>query len=101
MLVAEVPIDINCSNGNSSLLEVQDAQLTDMPVDSAYSFHSRSEDSCLGTCSKMRKDCESDRKSIRLDISFKSPSHTGLQTSELVFHALEHCFHLSYCPLVT
>jgi len=28
--------------------------------------------------------CSKDALSVRLDISFKSPSHTGLQTTELV-----------------
>lgn len=29
-------------------------------------------------------ECVKDVKAVRLDISFKSPSHTGLQTTELV-----------------
>ena len=94
MLVAEIPQDINYSSGNASILEVQDAQPTNMPADSAsHSDHSSSEDASLATCSKMRKDGGSGVKSIRLDISFKSQSHTGLQTSELVLHTLH--FHLN------
>jgi hypothetical protein len=34
--------------------------------------------------SKMKNETGKDVNSIRLDISFKSPSHTGLQTTELV-----------------
>jgi len=34
--------------------------------------------------SKLNKDDCDTVQSIRLDISFKSPSHTGLQTTELV-----------------
>lgn len=36
-------------------------------------------------CSTMNHDDDKDMKSIRIDISFKSPSHTGLQTTELVY----------------
>lgn len=95
MLVVEVPQDINYSNGNSSVLEAQDAQPTNMPADNSRSEQSSSEDTSLATCLKQKKDGGSCVKSIRLDVSFKSPSHTGLQTSELVFHILYRCFHLN------
>ncbi|CAL5381431.1 unnamed protein product [Camellia sinensis] len=42
------------------------------------------ESSASPKCSNMNTDDDKDMKSIRLDISFLSPSHTGLQTTELV-----------------
>ncbi|ONK59009.1 uncharacterized protein A4U43_C08F2030 [Asparagus officinalis] len=85
MLVVEVPQDINYSNGNSSILELQDTQSSNMSADTASHLdHSSSEDTSSGAFSKTRMDDGSRVKSIRLDISFKSSSHTGLQTSELV-----------------
>ncbi|KAG4917675.1 hypothetical protein JHK82_055144 [Glycine max] len=43
----------------------------------------RLEDSALPKGSQMKFDALKS-KSVRLDISFKSPSHTGLQTTEIV-----------------
>lgn len=42
------------------------------------------EDSASAWCIKMNSDNMKDVKSVHLDISFKSSSHTGLQTTELV-----------------
>ncbi|WOK92760.1 hypothetical protein Cni_G01451 [Canna indica] len=87
MLVAEVPNDIDISSKNSSMVDVTHACSTMVPVsqnDSPHSDHSGSDSTSFPVNSKMRKDDTVDVKSIRLDISFKSSSHTGLQTSELV-----------------
>ncbi|KAF3324772.1 Non-canonical poly(A) RNA polymerase PAPD5 [Carex littledalei] len=79
MLEAEVPSDINLCNDNplvsDSLQEDREDMLGERGDTSTHSDAS--------TISKAHNNCTV-VKSIRLDISFKSPSHTGLQTSELV-----------------
>ncbi|XP_072977405.1 uncharacterized protein [Typha angustifolia] len=85
MLVAEVPCDINFSSENSSIMDTLQVPSTNMPGEQSNLSNpvfSSSECSSLPMCSRMKDAAEV--KSIRLDISFKSPSHTGLQTSELV-----------------
>ncbi|KAJ4804100.1 Non-canonical poly(A) RNA polymerase PAPD5 [Rhynchospora pubera] len=79
MLEVEVPSDINLCNDNplvsDNLQEAQENILReqgDIPPQSDTSTISKAQGNCAVV------------KSIRLDISFKSPSHTGLQTSELV-----------------
>lgn len=85
MLAADVPHDINLSHENSSIADAPEAHSTQMPGKHSIPGLdlSSSESTCSSMCSKMKDDAV-DVKSIRLDISFKSPSHTGLQTSELV-----------------
>lgn len=41
-------------------------------------------DIITSSASLMTNDGGKNAKSVRLDISFKSPTHTGLQTTELV-----------------
>ncbi|XP_038970781.1 uncharacterized protein LOC103712263 isoform X2 [Phoenix dactylifera] len=86
MLVAEVAHDINLSNENSSIVESPEACSTKMPGKQSIPGPDlcSSVNTSWPMCSKMKKDDPFDVKSIHLDISFKSPSHTGLQTSELV-----------------
>ncbi|KAG1360849.1 hypothetical protein COCNU_09G003120 [Cocos nucifera] len=86
MLVAEVPHDINLSNENSSIVESPKAYSTKRPGNQSIPGPDlcSSDNTSWSTCSKMKLDEPIDMKSIRLDISFKSSSHTGLQTSELV-----------------
>ncbi|XP_020112641.1 uncharacterized protein LOC109727150 isoform X2 [Ananas comosus] len=87
MLVAEVPCDINLCNENSSVVDAsQDHSITIAGEQGSvpHSDSSCPESSSWPMYSKMRKDDAADVKCIRLDISFKSPSHTGLRTSELV-----------------
>ncbi|KAL6873773.1 hypothetical protein ACP4OV_013855 [Aristida adscensionis] len=86
MLVADVTCDTNMSSEYSSVLDnSQDFSVNLLGEQGSppRSDTSSSEGSNVLVCSKMNKeDC--DVQSIRLDISFKSPSHTGLQTTELV-----------------
>ncbi|XP_038682245.1 uncharacterized protein LOC119982767 isoform X2 [Tripterygium wilfordii] len=64
----EEPTCLTCDNGNNNTLS------------GATGF----EDSASPKCSQSNDDNLDDVKSVRIDISFKSPSHTGLQTTELV-----------------
>ncbi|CAN4125884.1 unnamed protein product [Withania somnifera] len=82
MLVVEVPHDLISSS--LSNLQTPKAEPTQLTVEEGNTFLADS------TCSdsppqwsKVNK-CAKDVKAVRLDISFKSPSHTGLQTTELV-----------------
>lgn len=78
MLEADVPSDINFCNNHplvsDNLQEDQENMLGEQcnTSQSDASTNLRAHNNCTVA------------KSIRLDISFKSPSHTGLQTSELV-----------------
>uniref|UniRef100_A0A453SYZ0 PAP-associated domain-containing protein n=2 Tax=Triticinae TaxID=1648030 RepID=A0A453SYZ0_AEGTS len=87
MLVAQVPCDINMSNEYPSVLDSSQEISVNVLGEQGSpprSDNSSSEGSNALAGSKMNKDdCDAVR-SIRLDISFKSPSHTGLQTTELV-----------------
>lgn len=87
MLVVEVPHDVITSSGNTSILhnsKIESAKVTDEQSSVAHSDTMGSGNGSL--CSEMKGEngFQSDMKSVRLDISFKSPSHTGLQTTELV-----------------
>ncbi|XP_020573232.1 uncharacterized protein LOC110019761 isoform X2 [Phalaenopsis equestris] len=75
MLVAEVPCDITLSHGNSSIADISKEKSSKISEE----HNSSSKDSII------TEDVVAvGVKPIRLDISFKSTSHTGLQTSELV-----------------
>ncbi|PKU68369.1 DNA polymerase sigma subunit [Dendrobium catenatum] len=76
MLVAEVPCDITLPHGSSSI-----ADLSEVKSSKIFGHHNSasSKDSMI-----TKDDAVVGVKPIRLDISFKSTSHTGLQTSELV-----------------
>ncbi|KAI9117830.1 hypothetical protein K1719_011245 [Acacia pycnantha] len=84
MLVVEVPYDAITSSapilpspkGKSSCTDGENGNVV-------YSDMVHS-DSAVLKCSPINSDTTKDSKSVRLDISFKTPSHTGLQTSELV-----------------
>lgn len=87
MLVAEVPCDMNMFNEYSSVLDSSQEHSVNVLGEQGsppHSDNSSSEGSNMLMCSKMIKDDCDVLQSIRLDISFKSPSHTGLQTAELV-----------------
>ncbi|XP_066350423.1 uncharacterized protein [Miscanthus floridulus] len=87
MLVADVPCDTNMSNEYSSVLDGSQEYSVNMLGEQGSpprSDTSSSEGSNMLVCSKLNKDDCDIVQSIRLDISFKSPSHTGLQTAELV-----------------
>nr|XP_009392804.2 PREDICTED: uncharacterized protein LOC103978659 isoform X3 [Musa acuminata subsp. malaccensis] len=86
MLVAEVPDDIDISRKKSSMVDIPRALSSMVPGRQCNipTTDLSSSDCTSWPYSKMKKDDNIDVKSIRLDISFKSASHTGLQTSELV-----------------
>ena len=89
MLVVEVPHDI-ITSGTSNVhtpkeepTRISGEQGNHVPMDMVGL-----ENSASPKCSQINFDNGKDSKSVRLDISFKSPSHTGLQTTELVIFAL-------------
>lgn len=87
MLVVEVPHDVITSIGNTSIThtsKIESAQVKEEQGSIIYSDMMGLAEASLPLCSKMKNDDGTDKKSVRLDISFKSPSHTGLQTTELV-----------------
>ncbi|KAJ0967074.1 hypothetical protein J5N97_023991 [Dioscorea zingiberensis] len=87
MLMAEVPHDYISSNGSSSNSDARKAWSINVYREHgsvSLSDQSVSKNNSLPSSSKLSKDDGIDAKLIRLDISFKSPSHSGLQTSELV-----------------
>uniref|UniRef100_A0A0D9WT28 Polymerase nucleotidyl transferase domain-containing protein n=1 Tax=Leersia perrieri TaxID=77586 RepID=A0A0D9WT28_9ORYZ len=88
MLVAQVPCDTNLSIEYSSVLDSSQEQLAINVLGEQgsppRSDNSSSEGSSMPMCSRINKDDGNVVQSIRLDISFKSSSHTGLQTTELV-----------------
>ncbi|EOX96314.1 Nucleotidyltransferase family protein isoform 1 [Theobroma cacao] len=85
MLVVEVPDDL-ITSAASNLQSPTDEQI-EKSAERGNHAHSDTvglEDSASPKCSKISYGNMKDVKSVRLDISFKSPSHTGLQTTELV-----------------
>ncbi|OMP00684.1 PAP/25A-associated [Corchorus olitorius] len=85
MLVVEVPDDL-ISTGASNVQSPTDDHL-ETNVEHGNPAHSDTvvlEDSTSPKGSQVNYGNTKDVKSVRLDISFKSPSHTGLQTTELV-----------------
>ncbi|XP_075094308.1 uncharacterized protein LOC107762184 isoform X1 [Nicotiana tabacum] len=85
MLVVEVPHDLILSSlSNLQTPKAEPTQLTVEEGNAVFQADSTcSESSSSPQWSKMNE-CRKDVKAVRLDISFKSPSHTGLQTTELV-----------------
>lgn len=89
MLEVEVPRDLITSNASCVQspkedpvqISGEDCNLVDCQV-------GESEDSASPRCSQTNYECKIDPKTVRLDISFKSASHTGLQTTELVMQFL-------------
>ncbi|KAG8653680.1 uncharacterized protein LOC110614705 isoform X7 [Manihot esculenta] len=85
MLVVEVPNDlINSASSNVQSPKEEQTRMTGEHENHVHSDIVGSEDSISPKCSQINDDSTKEVKSIRLDISFKSPSHTGLQTTELV-----------------
>lgn len=92
MLVVEVPPDQNTSAAaNVQSPKEEPADATVKHVDHVHSDVIGLEDSSSPKCSHLNYDSTKAVTSVRLDISFKSPSHTGLQTTELVNLCLEFC----------
>lgn len=86
MLVVEIPQDVAYS-GSTSNEHTPDIKSTQANGEESSSDHSDTvvlEDYSWKLCSDIKKEEGVDVASVRLDISFKSPSHTGLQTTELV-----------------
>lgn len=90
MLVVEVPVDASSTSNVQSPKE----ELAPMSGEQGSNVQSDVvvlEESALPKCSQINYDTNKDSISVRLDISFKSPSHTGLQTTELVSLSLCVC----------
>ncbi|KAM7512128.1 hypothetical protein LguiB_011003 [Lonicera macranthoides] len=87
MLVVEVPCDLVVSAASSNVQVLKDEQVNKVSgehdINSIQTESVGLECSLLPECSKMKNEGKG-VQSVRLDISFKSPSHTGLQTTELV-----------------
>lgn len=89
MLEVEVPHDLITSNASRvqspkedpALISGEDCNLVDFQA-------GESEDSASARFSQTNYECKIDPKTVRLDVSFKSASHTGLQTTELVMQYL-------------
>ncbi|RAL46216.1 hypothetical protein DM860_016649 [Cuscuta australis] len=81
MLVVEVPHDLITSSSSHS--RTPKAQATGEEVNTLHTDVTGSE-SCTSPKWPAIDASVKNVKSVRLDISFKSPSHTGLQTTELV-----------------
>lgn len=85
MLVMEVPHDlVTHSTSTISTLKEEPTKVTSEGDTPFQTNMVNLESSTSVKCSTMNQDDDKDMKSIRIDISFKSPSHTGLQTTELV-----------------
>ncbi|XP_016545438.1 uncharacterized protein LOC107845543 isoform X3 [Capsicum annuum] len=84
MLVVEVPQDLISSS--LSNLQMPKSEPTQLTVEEGNTFQADSTCSDSSSSPQWSKanECAKDVKAVRLDISFKSPSHTGLQTTELV-----------------
>lgn len=85
MLVIEVPDDVisSAASNEHSPKEVP-APASEEHVNSVHSDIGGVEESTAPECSPSNHDNIKAVTSVRLDISFKSPSHTGLQTTGLV-----------------
>lgn len=86
MLVVEVPCDLIASS--TSNVQSPKEEPSNVSVEQGSNVRPDVvvlEELALPKCSQMNYDTNKDSISVRLDISFKSPSHTGLQTTELVF----------------
>ncbi|KAI4354792.1 hypothetical protein L6164_003629 [Bauhinia variegata] len=85
MLVVEVPQDVITSSAPILQLPKEETTCTTSdPDEDVHSYITQLEDSALSKCSQINYDTTNSSKSVRLDISFKSPSHTGLETTEQV-----------------
>lgn len=98
MLVVEVPDDVIISA--ASVVQSPKEEAHCIADERGHDVHSDTillEDSALQKSSQISYDSARDSKLVRLDISFKSPSHTGLQTTELVIFPRLKSFEFSFC----
>ena len=88
MLVVEVPQEVISSSAPMVQSLKEEPHCThDEHDNGSRSDTVQLEDSAVPKSSQINFDASKESKSVRLDISFKSPSHTGLQTTEMViFH---------------
>lgn len=89
MLVVEVPRDLISTLSN---VETPKEEAGQVASDEGKPFQSDAgsiECTTSPKRSKIRNDTNDGFKSVRLDISFKSPTHTGLQTTGLVIVCTE------------
>lgn len=84
MLVVEVPHDLLSSTMSNCPMPKEAHQGTGEQGNLFQADSASSEITTSPKWSKLVKDSNGGVKSVRLDISFKSPSHTGLQTTVLV-----------------
>ncbi|MQL99556.1 hypothetical protein Taro_032283 [Colocasia esculenta] len=87
MLIAEVPHDAIDSSAVASMAQTTEARsgLISDVANSLSHTNPCGTDGIPAPCTSKRAiDGSTSVKSIRVDISFKSPTHTGLQTTELV-----------------
>ncbi|KAI7996364.1 Syntaxin-51 [Camellia lanceoleosa] len=84
MLLVEVPHDL-ITPAVSTISTLKEEPTEVISGDNPFQTNMANlESSASPKCSNMNTDDGKDMKSIRLDISFLLPSHTGLQTTELV-----------------
>ncbi|XP_061998329.1 uncharacterized protein LOC133715725 isoform X2 [Rosa rugosa] len=85
MLVVEVPNDLIASSSSNVQSPKEEApHSTGEPDCNVHSSGIILEESAMPKCPQITYDATKDSVSIRIDISFKSPSHTGFQTTQLV-----------------
>lgn len=84
MLVVAVPDDLITSASSSMQFPKDEQAHANGEHENVCSDMISQEDTTLLKYSEVM-DTKKDAKLIRIDISFKSPSHTGLQTTKLVF----------------
>ncbi|XP_059651589.1 uncharacterized protein LOC132299140 isoform X2 [Cornus florida] len=85
MLVVEVPNDLIISaTSNVHAIKEEPTQVTGELANLFQTDLVGLENSTPSKLSQMDNDNDKNVKSVRLDVSFKSPSHTGFQTTELV-----------------
>ncbi|XP_050387104.1 uncharacterized protein LOC126803343 isoform X2 [Argentina anserina] len=85
MLVVEVPNDLIASSASNVQSPKEEAPcVTGEPDTNVHSSVVVLEEPTMPKCPQITYDATKDSVSIRIDISFKSPSHTGFQTTQLV-----------------
>ncbi|GER26360.1 nucleotidyltransferase [Striga asiatica] len=84
MLVAEVPHNLILTQSNVQTSNQEAEQLSSTGGDHFQPDTTSSEGNASPEWSKTMNDINDGFKSVRIDISFKSPTHSGLQTTGLV-----------------
>lgn len=84
MLVVEVPHDLIPTPSNVHTPKEEVGQVASEEGSPFQTDVTRSEGTTSPELRKIRNDINDGFKSVRVDISFKSPTHTGLQTTGLV-----------------